>query len=173
MKVFNEKVLFTWSNRHDTKLGTKGYFANSINELKENIKDGKICELTDISDKNAWCFTDGTFRYGFFLPVDAVKDEIIYRPCKTIQEFSDVIDLSSLDSYDDEDYIYDLIDKTIHIRSKSTGTEYYTSIRSISKDEDGCIKILITRRSYQSFEQIFNNFDIEVNGEWQPFGILN
>lgn len=173
MKTFNEKDLITWSNRHNAKVGDKGYFAVSITDLNDNIKAGKIYELEGISDNNTWSFTTNDFRYGFFLPKDAVKEEKTFRACRTIKEFSDVIDLSSLDSYDDSDYIYDLIDKTIHIRSKSTNTEYYTSIRSISKDENGEIKILITRRSYQSFEQIFNNFDIEVNGEWQPFGILN
>lgn len=172
MKTFNEKDLITWSNRYDVKVGTEGYFAISITDLKDNIKAGKIYELEGISDKDAWCFTDGTFRYGFFLPVDAVKDEVIYRPCKTIQEFFDLLDLSSLDSKNDEDYIHYLIDETIHIRSKSTGTEYYTSIRSISVDPDGCIKILITRRSYQSFEQIFNNFEIKIDGEWKPFGVI-
>lgn len=173
MKTFNEKDLITWTNRHNAKLGTKGYFAIDIVELNNNIKAGKIYELEGISDNNAWCFTTNSFRYGFFLPKDAVKDEVIYRPCKTIQEFYDLLDLSPLDSNNDEDYIYNLIGETIHIRSKSTGTECYTSIRSISVDTDGCIKILITRRSYQSFEQIFNNFDIKVNGEWQPFGILD
>ena len=172
MKSFNEKDLITWSNRHTAKVGTKGYFAISITDLNDNIKAGKIYELESISDNNTWCFTNGTFRYGFFLPVEAIKENKTYRPCRTIKEFSDLLDLSSLDSKNDEDYIYNLIAETIHIRSKSTGTEYYTSIRSISKDENGEIKILITR-GYQSFEQIFNNFDIEVNGKWQPFGILN
>lgn len=171
MKSFNEKDLITWSNRHNAKVGATGYFAVSITDLNDNIKAGKIYELEGISDNNTWCFTDGTFRYGFFLPVDAVKDEKTYGPCRTIKEFSDLLDLSSTDSKNDEDYIYNLIAETIHIRSKSTNTEYYTSIRSISKDENGEIKILITRRSYQSFEQIFNNFDIEVNGKWLPFGV--
>lgn len=173
MKTFNEKDLITWSNRHTVKVGATGYFAVSITDLNNHINAGKVYELEGISDNNTWCFTDGTFRYGFFLPVDAVKDEIIYRPCRTIKEFSDLLDLSSPDSKNDGDYIYYLIDETIHIRSKSTGTEYYTSIRSISVDPDGCVKILITRRSYQSFEQIFNNYEIKINGEWQPFGILD
>lgn len=172
MKSFNEKDLITWSNRHNAKVGDNGYFANNITDLNKNINAGRVYELMSISDNYNWCFTDGTFRYGFFLPVDAVKEEKSYRPCRTIKEFSDLLDLSSPDSKNDEDYIYNLIAETIHIRSKSTNTEYYTSIRSISKDENSEIKILITR-SYQSFEQIFNNFDIEVNGEWQPFGILN
>lgn len=178
MKTFNEKDLITWSNRHDAKVGTIGYFANFINDLKDDIEHNKICTLVDISDDCECCFdcyssnNSNVFSYGFFLPKDAVKENKTYRACRNVQEFSNAVDLSSINYADDSDYIYDLIDKTIHIRSKNTGTEYYTSIRSISVDENGYIKILMTGKSYLSFNDIFNNYEIEINGEWQPFGVL-
>lgn len=178
MKTFNEKDLITWTNRHEAKIKTSGYCANSIKELKDNINADKIRLLVSVSNDYERCFncrllTDhNVLSYGFFLPKDAVKENKSYRACRTIEEFSDVVDLSSIDYADDSDYIYDLIDKTIHIRSKNTGTEYYTSIRSISVNENGYIKILMTGKSYLSFNNIFNNYEIEKNGEWQPFGVL-
>ena len=74
MKTFNKKDLITWSNRHTVKIGDNGYFADSITDLHSNIKAGYVHELMSIFDNNNRCFSDGTFSYGFFLPVDAVKE---------------------------------------------------------------------------------------------------
>lgn len=92
MKTFYEKDLVTWSNRHNAQIKTSGYCANSINELKENIKNNKTRMLSSISDDYERCFNCCTivdydvFSYGFFLPVDAVKENKTYRACRNVQE---------------------------------------------------------------------------------------
>lgn len=178
MKTFDKKDLITWSNRHNAKVGTIGYFANFINDLKDDIEHDKLRTLVDISDDCECCFdcyssnNSDVFSYGFFLPEEAVKEERKYRPCETIREFYELVSNSKC-KMDEKECIYQLIsDFIINFRSRNTHTEYYTFIRSISKDENGDIKILITRRSYLSFEQIFNNYEIKINGEWLPFGVL-
>lgn len=166
MKTFNESDLITWSNRHDVKVGDNGYFANNITDLNKNIKTGRVYELMSISDNYNWCFTDGTFRYGFFLPKDAVKEEKKFRPLKNIEEFYELV--FETEGKSEEDCIYQLIyDCILHLKSKKSCKEYYTAIRSICKNED--FQILIN--SSFTFEELFDEFEIELDGEWKPFGI--
>lgn len=180
MKTFDEKDLITWANKHNAKLNSRGYFANCIYDLKDDIEHNKLRTLVNISASYDRCFdcyssTDSdsdVYSFSFFLPVDAVKENKTYRACKTIKEFYELVSNSKC-KIDEKECIYQLIsDFIINFRSRNTHTEYYTFIRSISKDENGDIKILITRRSYLSFEQIFNNYEIKINGEWLPFGVL-
>lgn len=179
MKTFDEKDLITWANRHDVNVGDKGYFASDIADLHSNIKNGYVHELMIISDNKNWCFSDGTFSYGFFLPVDAVKEqEKKYRPCKTLKEMYELVNNYGSDSFPnkdftDEHFIYNLLDTTIHFRSKVTGTEYYTTIITIIVDVNNYVKIALSPKSYQSFNGLFENYEIELNGEWQPFGVLD
>lgn len=180
MKTFNEKDLITWSNRHKVKVGDKGYFADSITDLHSNITAGFVHELMSIFNNNNRCFSDGTFSYGFFLPVDAVKEEKKYRACKTIQELCELIfrtarnpELYSIKYKSEEQCIYDLLSDgyIIHIRNKKTGKkEYYSKIANIVKDDED--HILFTAAGY-SLLDLFNTFDIKINGEWQPFGVID
>ena len=34
-------------------------------------------------------------------------------------------------------------------------------------------KVLIAWKNYLSFDVLFSNYEIEINGEWKPFGILD
>lgn len=180
MKTFNKEDLITWSNRHDVNVGDKGYFADSITDLHSNMMAGYVHELMSIFDNNNRCFSDGIFSYGFFLPVECVKEEKKYRACKNIKEFYELVNDYGSDSFPNDDFttenfIYNLLDSTIHIRSKVTGTEYYTAIITITVDVDvnNYVKIALSPKSYQSFNELFENYEIEINGEWCPFGVIN
>lgn len=180
MKTFNDSDLITWSNRHDVNVGDKGYFASSIEDLHSNIKNGYVHELMSISDYKNWCFSDGTFSYGFFLPVDAVKERKTYRACRTIKEFYEVVNNYGSDSFPnkdfrDENFMYNLLGTDIHIRSKVTSTEYYTTISTITIDVNvnNYVKIALSLKSYQSFNELFENYEIELDGKWLPFGVIN
>lgn len=180
MKTFNKEDLITWSNRHKVKVGDKGYFASSIEDLHSNIKSGYVHELMSISDYKNWCFSNGTFSYGFFLPVDTIKEEKTYRPCKTIKEFYEVVNNYGSDSFPNKDFtnenfMYNLLGTYIHIRSKVTGTEYYTTIITITVDVDvnNYVKIALSPKSYQSFNELLESYEIEINGKWKPFGVID
>lgn len=182
MKTFDESDLITWSNRHEAKIGAKGYFGHSIAYLNANIKANHVYELINISDDFSDCFScsiSGDIRsYDFYLPIEAVKEEKNYRPCKTIKEFYEVINNYGSDSFPnkyfrDENFIYNLLDTTIHFRSRSTYVEYFSNIVSICKKDNTGIRVLFRGKSYLSFEQIFTSYEIELNGKWLPFGVLD
>lgn len=180
MKTFDEKDLIMWSNCDQAKIGEKYYFAYTLDDMKDKVKRGVIRKLISADFHNyAYTFcSDGLTCYPCILPVDKVieeEPEKKYRPCKTIKEFYRVVmnDLPPLNMVVESDFIYDLIDRDIHLRSKKTGTKYYSSIRSISEDVNGYINVSITSTNYLSFDELFSNYEIEINGEWKPFGILD
>ena len=169
MKTFNEKDLITWSNRHNAKVGTKGYFAISIADLNDNIKAGKIYELEGISDENSWCFTDGTFRYGFFLPVDAVKENKTYRACRNVKELYGLI-FNTKSKADPEFYINELVGTVIHFRLKGFDSTVYGCITGIVEYINGNIAVHIDGRNFE-LDELVKNYKIEINGKWLPFGV--
>ena len=170
MKTFDEKDLITWSNRHTVKVGDKGYFASSITDLHNNIKSGYVYELTNIDGDDNWCFKAGTFSYGFFLPVDAVKENKIYRACKTVQELYELI-FNTKSKADDRFYIDELVGTVIHFKHKEFKTQYYECITGIVVYNDGDIAIKIGCCKYD-LSELFEDYEIEINDKWLPFGVL-
>lgn len=170
MKTFDEKDLITWANRHDAKVGTKGYFARNITELNDKIKAGKIYELMGISDKNSWCFSDGTFSYGFFLPVDAVKKNKTYRACRNVKELYELV-FNTKSKAEDSFYIDELVGTVIHFKQKGFDTTYYECITGIAVYINGDIAVHINGCNFE-LPELFKGYKIEINGEWLPFGVL-
>ena len=75
--------------------------------------------------------------------------------------------------FDDDDYyrikdLYDLISTTVHFRDKYQN-EFYTIITQIRIiDREYLIGL---NSAIFSFNELFNSFEIEINGEWLPFGV--
>lgn len=90
---YDIKDVKTWANRHDVKtLSVTGFFGNSLSEIDNEIRrynkgeKDRLHELYKISDNGCFCFGyavyfadtgafAGTNNCGFFLPLDAVKEE--------------------------------------------------------------------------------------------------
>lgn len=80
---FDIKDIKTWANRHDVKAGDVGYVTCDFNTFLLTTKVALVTKATvkDIDDNDSRCFLaqplDGkvVFHYGFFLPVDAVKED--------------------------------------------------------------------------------------------------
>lgn len=175
MKTFDEKDLITWSNREKAVIGNEYYFGNTIDTIQGRIETGDKSRLDSINNHtfNYTFKKDCANYYACILPVDAVKERKTYRACKNIKEFYCVINNSTSTSNKEEDYIYALLlNKTLHVRNKFSNTEYYSVITSFSKNKDGDIRILFIFKCYISFDELFNNYEIEINGEWKPFGVL-
>lgn len=180
MKTFNEKDIITWSNRHDAKIKTSGYCANSINELKQNIKNNITRMLSSISDDYELCFNCCTLdnydvlRYGFFLPKDAVKEdkprEKRYRPFKDLYEFYKFLSPNS--DLTREDFNQNmLLGLTFTYKEKNKGL--FTAVDLITRVEygtvGGCNVISVNTRVLDYW---FNKYEImNTNGEWKPFGV--
>lgn len=176
MKIFNEKDLITWANREKAEVGKEYYFADSLEDLRVSIKNKIPCALININKDNcAYTFKNEHLTwYACILPIYAVKEEKKYRACKTIKEFYELVNDYGSDSFSnndftDENFIYNLLDTTIHYRSKNTGREFYSLITSIIKHEEG---YLVYLGIGYFLSELFDNFEIEINGKWQPFGVL-
>ena len=95
-----------------------------------------------------------------------------YRPCRTVQEFYDLI-FNIKSKADTELYINELLGVNIHFRNKETGTEYFTTISAITKDKNDYVKVVVSPKGYLSFTDLFNKYEIEVEGEFKPFGVTD
>ena len=191
---FDIKNLKSWANRHDVKIKSvtgfiTGFFGNSLLEIDNEIRrynkgeKGHLHELYQISDNGCCCFGyatyfadtgafGGTNNFAFFLPLDAIKEDKTYRPCRTVQELYDLI-FNIKSKADTELYINELLGVNIHFRNKETGTEYFTTISAITKDINDYVKVVVSPIfNYLSFTDLFNKYEIEIDGEWKPFGVL-
>ena len=155
---FDIKDVKSWVNRHDVKVGDKGYFADEIEDLKaENNRTRMIAEILD---DHAFCFCTPTNRYSFFLPLEAVKKdkpkEKKYRPLKSIDEMDCLFDCSVMSAKN-----------FITYRSKVTGEIYIELLFAVSRDKNDVLSSI----NNIPVQDLFNNFEIRKNGEWLPFGI--
>lgn len=178
MRTFDEKDLITWSNRNEAKIGEKYYFADSLSSLKVYIEDPSNQILDSISEDNLcapFIHRNGcqAFNHACILPVDAVyeiKPEKRYRPFKNFKELFNLLNDTNL-TYSENECIYELIsDQILHLRSKSNNTEYYDRVVTIVIEESGP-KIFTLHTRYANFSDLFEEYEIEINGEWLPFGI--
>ena len=175
MKTFNEKDLITWSNRHKAKNSSRGYFANCINDLKDDIEHNKIRTLVAVSASYDRCFDCYSFTgsdiysFSFFLPVDAVKEEKAYRACKNVQELYELV--SNLKSkMSEKECIDELIGTVIHFKLKGFDTTVYECITGIAVYINGDISVHIKGENFE-LDDLFKHYKIEINGEWLPFGV--
>ena len=100
-----------------------------------------------------------------------------YRPCKTIKEFYELV-FNTKSKAEESFYIEELLGAIIHLRNKETGTEYFTTISIITKDTNDYIKVVVSLKGYLSFgylsfTDLFNKYEIEVEGEFKPFGVTD
>ena len=178
MKTFNKEDLITWSNMEKAVIGNEYYFADDLDSMKGKIKKEEVGKLMGINNNEvATTFKNSGnyYLYACILPVDKDIDapKKKYRPCESLREFYRVVmnEIPTLNMVED-DIIYDLMDSIIHIRNTKSSIEFHLNINGISTDLDGTRKILIGN-SYLSFKDLFDNFEIEINGKWLPFGVID
>ena len=177
MKTFDEKDLITWSNKHNAKINSRGYFANCIYDLKDDIDHDNIRTLVNISASYDRCFdcyssTDSdsdVYSFSFFLPVEAVKENKTYRACRNIKELYELV-FNTKSKADDRFYIDELVGTVIHFKQKGFDTTYYECITGIAVYINGDIAVHIGGANFE-LPELFKRYEIEINGEWQPFGV--
>ena len=173
MKTFNEKDLITWANREKAVIGNEYYFANRFSDLKDAIKNEETHTLYKIDNNcimQPFEINPQYVAFACLLPVEAVKDEKTYRACKTIQEFYHMAYVSPILEETIDGIICDLIGITIHFRDKYQN-EFYTIITQIRIIDDEYL-IGLNGAAF-NFNELFNNFEIELKGEWKPFGVID
>ena len=96
-----------------------------------------------------------------------------YRPCKNIKEFYELV-FNTKSKADYKFYFEELLGVDIHLRNKETETEYFTTISAITKDINDYVKVVVSPIfNYLSFTELFNKYEIEVEGEFKPFGVTD
>lgn len=178
MKTFDKKDLITWVNCDKAIVGNKYYFSNTVHGMQFRIKNNSVHTLIRVDESlidTPFVFKSdiGECYLACALPVESVTEKKTYRPCKTIREFYNLI-LNIKSKVDDtEFYFNELLGVDIHFRDKETGTEYFTTISSITKDKNDYVKVEVSPKGYLSFTDLFNKYEIEVEGEFKPFGVTD
>lgn len=147
-------------------IGKKGYFSHYVDnyaDLKSTVL-GTLGSTGDTFHESFCCIEEpfDNYYYEFFMPAEWVKEpEKKYRPF-TLAEWigqhtiGDVIKFRN--SHNQEfhvmysGYIFDTNDDIQDIRTKG--------------------QIMFVTSAY-SFQELFDNYEICVYGEWQPFGVLD
>lgn len=156
MRTYNRKDVFSLVNAEEAEqyVGKNGYFADSFTYLDDRVKSDKSFTLIGIDLKNVACFNrDGNY-FGLFLPCDKViEGQPKYRAYKNVAEFLSVYDIGDVITirykYDDE--------PAEIIRAMVTGIEGDN--------------IIIGMWQY-TLQELFENYEVELEGEWYPIGVL-
>lgn len=184
---FDIKDVKSWANRHDVEIkSVTGFFGNSLLEIDNEIRrynkgeKDRLHMLYQISDNGCFCFGyatnfadtgafSGTSNFAFFLPADKVKVEKRYRPFKDAHELYKFLVNLSLARKDFSNKL--LLNLPITWRKKDTSN--FTTTEIITSVEvaviDGC---QLTSINDKELKYWFKNYEIEINGEWQPFGVF-
>ena len=142
-------------------LNKEGYFSNNIENFC--LLDGCFkLFLSNVFKDLKSCFIDDKGRdWKFFLPVEWVKEpEKKYRPY-TLAEWIDQHEIGEV----------------IHCRNEHKQefhvmyTGYVIDNGEDIQDTRTTGRIMLINWAY-SLENLFEDFEICINGEWQPFGVL-
>lgn len=105
--------------------------------------------------------------------LEELTEKKTYRPCKTIKEFYELV-FNIKSKADTEFYINELLGVDIHLRDKETETEYFITISAITIDINDYVKVVVSPIfNYLSFTDLFNKYEIEVEGEFKPVGVTD
>ena len=165
---FDIKNVKSWANRHDVKVGDRGYVSNDLDRLRDDLKSSiaQIRIISHVGDNDAYCFSAKAFganrNYGFFLPADALKeDEKKYRPFVSMRELTEII-------YS-EDWEYDNLSVGDSLWIRRKGDEHYHQnllITSLKYNENDLISM-----NEKSMQEWLDEFEFLAHREWHPFGV--
>lgn len=173
---FDIKDIKSWSNRHDAKVGDKGYFFNDIDNAKNDDCYCKPVRGTVEYIRDNYCYCFGIDKrglkenYSFFLPLDKVKKteptekKLKWRPCKDIEELEDLLNCDVLA----------FVGRVLELKDKSTGATIIVGITGTEElpiDSGSIYSIILGNGQVYSFADLFDKFEINVNDKWQPFGV--
>lgn len=170
---FDIKDVKSWANRQDVKVGDVGFVACDFNTLLTN-KATLVTKATikDIDTNDSRCFLaqplNGKviFQYGFFLPVDAVKEdkqkEKKYRPFRTIAEVDELLAKDSVKHFC-------FVGSGLYLRYKAK-PNITKQIEITNLEVDTKTNRLLFINSFTP-KYLAKTFDIKLADEWFPFGV--
>ena len=140
-------------------LNKEGYFSNNLENFC--LLDGCFkLFLSNVFKDLKSCFIDDKGReWKFFLPVEWVKE-----PEKESEKKYRAFTLAEWIEHHE-------IGEVIHYRSKSEGVEAHIMYMGTYHHKNkGTIVLGVA--SY-TLDCLFEEFEIEINGKWQPFGVID
>ena len=152
----NEELMKSFLNK-------EGYFSNNLENFC--LLDGCFKRLlSNVFKKVKSCFNDDEGRdWKFFFSVEWVKEpEKKYRPY-TLAEWVDQHEIGEVIHYRDKDY-----KQQFHVMYSGyiiDNGEDIQDVRTIGR-------IVLMFTGY-FLEELFKDYEICINGEWQPFGVLD
>ena len=183
--VFNSKD----AEKAKKYLNQKGYFADSLEDLDENLKldnprKGSLLVhvgvLTDLYDDKFGTYafgTDSGVEFKYFLPYDSVSNrkffnlfkpshkeehKVEYRPCENIKEVMNLVGVGSRKN--------DLIGVVVTLKNKTFGTIIRTMITEVLEFEDGTCDIVLGNTQF-TLKDAFDIYEINIGDEYLPFGV--
>ena len=147
-------------------IGKKGYFSHYIDNYAD-LKNTVLGTLGSTGDTfhESFCCTEETFDnyyYEFFLPAEWVKQpEKKYRPY-TLAEWVDQHEIGEVIHFRDKDYKQKF--NVMYTGYVIDNGEDIEDIRTTGR-------IMLIYTGY-FLENLFEDYEICINGEWQPFGVM-
>lgn len=169
-KLFDKQDVLTITTADQAIEGDRGYFGDNLTMLATNVKQGDIHSLDRIYESTLFPFKGDHHVncFGLFLPADKVKNkEPVYRPIKTIDElFSFLVPSVPKDDYNTLDKVGIISCTLFELKDKQLGCIYYKKFTCIRVAGDNI------RLDACALEHYFNNYEIKINGEFVPFGVI-
>ena len=148
-------------------IGKTGYFGNSIMDFKrlDTCEHGELTGIirnTDRCFEYENCADSGRQGYSYFIPEDWVlPEEKKYRPY-TLAEWIDQHEIGEVIHCRNEHK------QEFHVMYTGYVIEHGEDIQDIRTTG----RIMLINMGYL-LQELFERYEICINGEWQPFGVLD
>lgn len=180
-KNFDVADVFGPSDTEQAKayIGKKGYCADHVEQFDDYIENKSHIDKLYAIDENlgliryvVGCGYDYSDNYNYFLPLEKVKKtepaekKLKWRPCKSIEELEDLLECDCLA----------FVGRVLEIKDKISGATITVGITGIKEetsiDSGSIYSIFLGNGQCYTFEDLFDKFRINLNDEWQPFGVF-
>lgn len=162
----SEDVLFQ-INALEAKPLTIGYFADTLKDLLENIKKGYTSKLARIEtdDKglpNELPFISNAFGfrtpYRYFI---AEKDVHIIKKWRAFKDHDEFVENTGI-------HVGDLISLRLKTAPEVVYETCVTAFIKNTKTKN--TRIYFGNNFSRTLDELFNDYELELNDKWQPFG---
>ena len=152
--TFDKNKVYTALNADEVKVGSKGYFADSITELKNKIKDEdeEFSEVGKVyTENNVYRFSDSNgLDYSLFYLVKEPEEET-YRPYETTDEMIEDFKERAKKHYNANFFKCPMFHTSIWVKDKKSNSKYLISAF-------GEIDVYLSSIDEYSLELLFEDF---------------
>ena len=155
-------------------IGKQCYFSDDATDFMDLDKaDGDtlfyVAELQNIWTAEEYCFADNSNAYRFILPFEWVKPEESKEPEKkyrpfSLEEFLKIFDIGDQIDFKGKGYCDEV--------KVAMFTGYITDVDRSDDETPGAVELMLGCFHY-SLLDLFKDYELFLDDEWQPFGVLD